>query len=53
MGIWSRIRRILRGDHHCAEIQEELQFHLDMDITGGRDRREVRMRLGNVTRIQE
>lgn len=53
MGMWSRIRKTLRGDHHSAEIQEELQFHLDMDIAGGRDQHEARMRLGNVTRIQE
>src|SRR6266545_3471523 len=53
MGMWSRIRKTFRGDHHSAEIQDELQFHLDMDIAGGRDRREARMRLGSVTRIQE
>jgi len=51
--MWSRIRKTLRGDHHSVEIQEELQFHLDMDTAGGHDQREARMRLGNVTRIQE
>jgi putative ABC transport system permease protein len=53
MGMWSRIRKTLRGDRHIAEIQEELQFHLDMDAAEGRDRREARMRLGHVARIQE
>src|SRR6266545_1798331 len=53
MGMWSRIRKTFRGDPHSAELQEELQFHLDMDIAGGHDRREARMRLGNVTKIQE
>jgi len=53
MGMWSRIRKTLRGDRHSVEIQEELQFHLDMDAAGGHDQREARMRLGNVTRIQE
>jgi predicted permease len=51
--MWSRIRKTLRGDRHSVEIQEELQFHLDMDTAGGNDQREARMRLGNVTRIQE
>src|SRR6185295_12618165 len=53
MGMWSRIRRTFRGDRHSAEIQEELQFHLDMDTAEGRDRREARLRLGHVTRIEE
>ena len=53
MGMWSRIRKTLRGDRHSVEIQEELQFHLDIDTAGGLDQREARMRLGNVTRIQE
>src|SRR5689334_20769276 len=53
MGMWSRIKKTLRGDSHRVEIQEELQFHLDMDIAGGHDQHEARMRLGNVTRIQE
>lgn len=53
MGMWSRIGKIFRGGRHSAEIQEELQFHLDMDMAEGHDRREARLRLGNVTRIQE
>ncbi len=53
MGMWSRLRKTLRGDRHSDEIQEELQFHLDMDAAGGHDYRHARLRLGNVTRIKE
>ena len=53
MGMWSRIKRTFSGNRHSAEIQEELQFHLDMDTAEGRDRREARLRLGHVTRIEE
>ena len=53
MGMWSRITRTFRGDRHSAEIEEELQFHLDMDAADGHDHRQARVRLGNVRRIQE
>ncbi len=53
MGMWSRIGKTFRGDHLSAEIHEELQFHLDMDVARGHDQREARMWLGNVTKIQE
>ena len=53
MGLWSRLRKTFRGDRHSAEIEEELQFHLDMDAAGGHDYRQTRLRLGNVTRIKE
>src|SRR6266513_897657 len=53
MGMWSRIRKTFRGDRHSAEIQEELQFHLDMAAAEGHDRREARLRLGNPARIEE
>ena len=53
MGMWSRLRKTFRGDRHSAEIEEELQFHLDMDAADGHDHRQTRLRLGNVTRIQE
>jgi hypothetical protein len=52
MGLWSRIRNTFR-DRHSAEIEEELQFHLDMDAAGGHDHRQTRLRLGNRTRIHE
>jgi predicted permease len=35
--MWSRIRKTFRGDRHSADIQEELHFHLEMDIAGGHD----------------
>ena len=53
MGMWSRLRKTFRGDRHSAEIKEELQFHLDMDANDGHDHRQTRLRLGNVTRIEE
>ena len=53
MGMWSRIRKTFRGDRHTAEIQEELQFHLQMDAAQGHGAREARMRLGHVARIEE
>src|SRR2546427_13297728 len=53
MGLWSRLRRTFCDGRHSAEIEEELQFHLDMDIADGHDVRQARMRLGNATRIAE
>jgi len=51
--MWSRIVKTFRGDRHSAEIQEELRFHLDMDTAEGHNRREARLRLGNMARIEE
>jgi predicted permease len=53
MAMWSRIKKIFRGGQHSAEIREELQFHLDMDMADGHNHRAVRLRLGNVTRLEE
>src|SRR5260370_19250492 len=53
MGLWSRLTRTIRGGRHSADIEEELQFHLDMDVADGRYPREARMRLGNVTLLVE
>ena len=53
MGMWSRIKRTFRGDRQRGEIEEELRFHLDMDMAGGHDLRDARLRLGNPTRIEE
>jgi predicted permease len=53
MGIWSRLRRTVREGRHSDEIQEELQFHLDMDAADGYDGRQTHLRLGNMTRISE
>src|SRR6266851_502248 len=53
MGLWSRLTRTIRGGRHSADIEEELQSHLDMDVADGRYPREARRRLGNVTLIVE
>lgn len=53
MGLWSRIKRTFRPSSHIDEMQEELQFHLEMDAADGHDPRAARLRLGNLTRIQE
>jgi predicted permease len=53
MGIWSRIKNTFHSGGRTSEIQEELQFHLDMDVADGRDTREARIRLGNLTRLEE
>ena len=39
MGVWSRIVRTFRAGRHTDDIEEELQFHLEMDMADGRDRR--------------
>jgi predicted permease len=53
MSLWSRIKNAFRPGLHLQEIDEELDFHLEMDQAYGRDRREARLRLGNVSRIAE
>ena len=53
MGLWARIKRTFHGEDHNAEIREELQFHLDMHAGGGEDPRQARLRLGNLTRLEE
>jgi len=51
--VWSRLVRTFRVGHYDADIEEELQFHLDMDVAGGHHPREARLRLGSMTRIHE
>jgi hypothetical protein len=53
MGAWSRLKRTLSGGSHRADIREELEFHVAMDVRQGREPREARLRLGNTTRIAE
>src|SRR6478672_8363515 len=53
VGLWSRLARTFRRRRHDAEIAEELQFHLDMDVADGHTAREARIRLGGVTRTHE
>ena len=52
-GILVRFVRTIRSGRHTDDIDEELQFHLEMDMADGRDRRAARLRLGNVARIRE
>ena len=53
MGLWSRLRRTLSNSNLNAEIDEEIQFHLAMNVREGRDPREARLRFGNPTAIRE
>ena len=53
MGLWSRLKKTVRGEQYLSEIDEELRFHLAMDEAAGHDQRETRLRLGNPTRIGE
>ena len=57
MGMWSRLRKTFRGGTHRDEIDEELQFHLDMLAREAgetdEDRARARRSLGNVTLIAE
>jgi len=53
MRLLKRLRRTFFGDSRAAEIRDELEFHLAMDVAAGRDRREARRRLGNPERIEE
>ena len=53
MGIMARLRRTLSGNARDAEIDEELRFHLEMDMADGHQRREARLRLGNVAALKE
>ena len=53
MGLWARLKRTFSSEGHNDEIKEELQFHLDMDVSDGHDTREARLRLGSLNRIQE
>jgi predicted permease len=53
MGLWSRLSRTFHPQHHDAEIEEELQFHLAMKQRDGLDSRAARIRLGNASRLKE
>src|SRR5688572_12254465 len=53
MSLWSRVKNVFRSNAHLQEIREELDFHLAMDQASGRDKREARLRFGNVSRIAE
>jgi putative ABC transport system permease protein len=53
MSLWSRLKNVIHPESHQNEIREELDFHLEMDRDNGHDSRHARLRLGNLTSIQE
>ena len=53
MSIWSRLRNTIARRRHDAEIEEELQFHLDMAAATGDVPEPRRLRFGDVTRTAE
>jgi len=53
MGFWSRFARTFRREEHDAEINEELQFHLDMKSHDGHSARDARVRFGNPQKLRE
>jgi predicted permease len=55
MGMWSRLRKTFLGGRHRDDVDEELQFHLEMLAreAGDDDRDRARRALGNVTLIAE
>src|SRR5688572_707248 len=55
MGMWSRLRKTFLGGRHRDDVDEELQFHLEMSMreAGDDDRDRARRALGNVTLIAE
>jgi predicted permease len=53
MGLWSRLSRTFHPRDHDEEIEEELQFHVEMKQRDGFDARAARLRLGNASRLKE
>lgn len=53
MSFWSRLRNVFRGDRLTAEIDEELESHLNAAVEDGRDPDEARRSLGPTLRLRE
>jgi predicted permease len=53
MGLWSRLSRTFHPRHRDEEIEEELQFHIDMKQREGLDSRAARVKFGNPSRLKE
>jgi predicted permease len=53
MSLWSRIVNVWRGDRLSAEIDEELQAHIEEAIAQGRDPSEARQALGSALHVRE
>ena len=53
MSLWSRLRNTFSPGRQTAEIDEELQFHLEMSARDKGDARQARLRLGSPANIRE
>ncbi len=53
MSLWLRISNVFRSDRLNAEIEEELQAHMDEAIASGRDPKEARRAFGSTLRARE
>src|SRR4051794_22732244 len=53
MSFWSRVVRTFRPESYSEEVEEELQFHLQMKQQDGYDRRAASIRFGNTSKLKE
>ncbi len=53
MSVWSRIANVFRSDRLNAEIDDELQAHIEEAIASGRDPDEARRAFGSILRRRE
>jgi predicted permease len=53
MSLWSRLRNTFSPGRQTAEIDEELEFHLEMSARDKGDARQARLRLGSPANIRE
>ena len=53
MSIWRKVTNLFRTNQLTAEIDEELQSHLDEAVAQGRDPDEARRALGSPLRYRE
>lgn len=53
MSLWSRVLNVFRGSAVQADIDEEIQSHLDAAQQAGRGREEVRRAFGSALRTRE
>jgi predicted permease len=53
MSLWSRVTNVWRGDRLSAEIDDELEAHVEEAIAQGRDPAEARRALGSKLRQRE
>ena len=53
MSVWSRFANLFRSDRLRAELDEELQFHIEQSIADGRDPNDARKAFGSPIRYRE